>query len=392
MVIQPKLAKVKGLNNVSDPLRLGFAWLTQADNIDITDTGAVKKRLGYTRALAGALTAAYATIDHARMYVVDDGALKAMAGSSTAFSLATGLSSAAMYWAEINNQVFYNNGVDRGIIKQDNSILPWAWQEPSAPTLAAVTGSLPAGLYQVCCAFVLADGRMTGAGDIAEITIVDGEALQITDIPQADGCTTSVFIAPANSDVFGLATDDADAALVWNTGPDALGEDITVSNLFPMPLGCSVIQEWGGRIFAAEYMPSAGQTVVWPSQPLGFHLFDLEDDSAFIVPGKVEMLAPHADALIVGTDTDVYAYSEEGLKHLAPYGVVPGQHWSEDDDKTILFWTSRGVCRALPFSNLTEENVSVAPGLRAGGAIVRTGGQKRFLVAVQQGGSAFNQR
>ena len=69
--------------------------------------------------------------------------------------------------------------------------------------------------------------------------------------------------------------------------------------------------------------------------------------------------------------------------------MVPGWHWAKDDERT-LFWTTRGLCAALPFSNLTERQVSVAPGISAGGAVVRHGGQKRYLVALHRGGSVFN--
>jgi len=34
----------------------------------------------------------------------------------------------------------------------------------------------------------------------------------------------------------------------------------------------------------------------------------------------------------------------------------------------------------------------VAPGVRAGGCVVRTGGQKRYLSVLQLGGEAFNAR
>ena len=131
---------------------------------------------------------------------------------------------------------------------------------------------------------------------------------------------------------------------------------------------------------------------MWFSEALAFHLFNL-NSGFFIVPGRVTMLAPTEDALLIGTTARIFAYSEK-LDLLAKYGVVPGQHWVEDEQvdgsKRILFWTTRGVCSALPFTNLTEKNVSVAPGIRAGGTIVRQGGQKRYLVALQQGGSAFN--
>jgi len=127
---------------------------------------------------------------------------------------------------------------------------------------------------------------------------------------------------------------------------------------------------------------------VWFSEAMGFHLFNL-DSNFFTVPGKVTMLAPHDAALIVGTDASVYAYSGDKLDLLAEYGVVAGQPWQADGQR-ILFWSARGLCAALPFQNLTERQISVAPGVRAGGCIVRSGGQKRFIAVLQRGGSPFN--
>lgn len=378
----------RGLNNVTDPLRLGLDWLVQADNVDITDSGAMERRLGYSLAFAGTITGSYATIDGARMYIVDSGTLKAMAGSAAALTLETGLATTPMHWAEINGQVFYNNGADRGIIRADHSVIPWAWARPTAPTLSAATGNLAPGLYQVRCTYTLADGRMTGASDAAEITLAEGEALQITSIPALAGATTNVYIAPAGSTVYQLAATTTAAALTWNAPPDDLGIDLTTASLDPLPLGADVIQFWGGRAYAAMYLPAESATAIWFSQPLGFHLFDLNRDF-IMVPGHVHMLAPHEKALVIGTDEDVFAFDGKNLATLAPYGVVAGAHWAEDDAR-ILFWTTRGVCAFAPFSNLTERQVSVAPGVSAGAAVVRHGGQKRYLVALKQGGAAYN--
>lgn len=379
------ISTFRGLNNVSDPLRLGLGWLAQADNVNVTDTGAIKKRNGYSLSQSGTFTGAYATIDFQRLYVVDAGTLRTYEGAV----LATGLSSAPMYWTEINDQVFYNNGVDRGIIRADNTVIPWEWAVPGTPTLASVTGSLAAGTYQACFVFTLPDGRLTGSGEVALIELAAGSALQITSIPQIAGTTTNVFIAPANSTVFQHAGSPRGSAMVWNANPDALGVDITTMFLNPLPDGTDVIQAWRGRIYAAQYFPNENQSVVWCSTPLGFHLFDLDADF-FMVPGRVTMLAPTEDALIVGTNERVHAYDEKSFVTLAPYGVIAGHNWAVDDDRTIVFWTQRGACRALPFSNLTEKQVSVAPGTSAGGTIVRSGGQKRYVVALQQGGLAFN--
>ncbi len=383
-----QVSRFKGLNTAMDLLRMGVDWLTQADNINITDTGGMVKREGYDRTQTGSITSLYGTIDETRMYGVVGGVLKSLTRTA-AVSLQTLTSTAMMHWSEINDQVFFNNGVDRGIIEADNRVIPWAWTPPSAPNLLAVAGSMPAGLYRVAVTFTLPDGRMTGASEPVGIELDGSQALQLSAIPQVAGYTTNVWICPANSTVFGLAARNAPAALVWNASPDSLGRELQHADAQPLPAGCDVIQAWRGRMYAAQYFPELGQSAIWQSKALGFHLFDVHKDG-LMVPGRVLMLAPHDAGLVIGTDRAIHAYSGEAMSLLAPYGVVPGQHWSEDEDKTVIFWSSRGVCRALPFLNLTQQNVSAAPGIRAGGAIVRQGGQKRYLAAIQQGGSAFN--
>lgn len=344
----------KGLHNVSDKLRLGLGWLDRADNVDITDTGAITKRDGYRRVLPGAVTGAFSTVDFSRMYVVDGGALKAMAGPSTAVTLQAELSTAPMRWTEINDQVFFNNGTDAGIINPDNEVLPWRWPAP------------PDGDDSTYYTYRLADGRMTG--------------------------TDSDLVGPAPA---GAALVKFSRELQTEAGEDASAVftnvqhgDLQTAALSALPLGVDVIQAWKGRIYAAQYFPEADQSALWFSQPLGFHLFDLAKD-VLLVPGRILMLAPTDDALLIGTDARICAYDATRLDVLAPYGVVPGQHWSQDDGQTF-FWSTRGLCAAMPFKNMTDRHVSAAPGVRAGGAVVQRGGQRRYVVTVQQGGQPFN--
>lgn len=380
----PKIKYFKGLNNVSDPLRLGLGWLSQADNVNVTDTGAIEKRSGYMLQQSGSFTGAYTTLDFQRMYLVDGGVLRTLDGTA----LRAGLVSTPMYWAEINDHVYFNNGADSGVILPDNTVLDWAWAVPAAPNVAPVTGTLPSGIYQIRCAFLLADGRETGTGDVVEIAVTGEQGIAISNIPQFPGATTRVYIAPANSDVYQLAATTTASAIIWNSSNDTLGFDLRTAFVDPLPQGTEVIQFFKGRVYAAQYMPEADQTVVWYSEPLAYHLFNLNSDF-FLVPGHVLMMAPTDTALVIGTEARVFSYTDNKLDWLANYGVIPGQHWAKDDER-ILFWTTRGACSALPFTNLTEKSVSVAPGIKAGGTIVRQGGQKRYLAVLQQGGSAFN--
>lgn len=388
----PKVAQFMGLNNQTDPLNLGLEWFTAANNINITDAGKIVPRLGYALDIAGEILGAYATIDHQRMYYVDGASLKAYGG----IVLASITSQARMYWTEVNDQVFYSNGTDRGIITEDNRVLPLSWPVPGAPTLGVVSGSLAPGLYSVMCTYLLPDGRETGAGPSVSLDLETGQALQISRIPQAPGLVTRTYIAPANSTVFQLAYEGYDTARVWNYSPNSLGLDLATDDFDPIPEGATVIQIWRGRLYAAQYIPSSDMTAVWFSQPLGFHLFDLAADF-LAIRGHVQMLAPTKTALVIGTDQGIYAWDGERLDDLATYGVVPGWCWARDDDENgesmgVYIWTQRGLCKAMPFVNLTSGHVSVAPGVQAGAAVIAQGGQKRFVAVLHQGGTAFNSR
>ena len=294
------VASFKGLNNVTDPMRLGMDTLVQADNVNITDTGSITKRNGYTLHTAGNVASAYSTLNYSRAYLIEGNTIKTIGGVQIGSILDA---SSEMYWCEVNDDVYFNNGIDSGVIKPDHEILPWR-----------------------------------------ESTLEDLKFL------------------------------------------DAAGNELD-SLLATLPVGTDVIQYWKGRMYAAQYMASEDQTVIWFSRPLGYHLFNLDTDFV-MVQGQVLMLAPHDSALIIGADDAVYAYDGTSLAQIADYGVVPGQHWSSDESR-VLFWSRRGLCAALPFQNLTEQ-VSVAPGVRAGGCVVRAGGQRRYLSVIQQGDSPFN--
>lgn len=295
-----QVSSFNGLNNTTDPLRLGINWLAKANNINVTSTGALSKREGYSRVQTGSFASAFTTADFSRFYASVDGYIQDFAG----VRLYTLTSYRPVSWFELNEQVFFDNGTDSGIIQPDNEVIPWRESElVDIPTIGA-----------------------------------DGQEL------------------PSLHD--------------------------------PLPTGTHLVQHWRGRVYAAQYMPTENQTVVWFSKAMGFHLFNLDSDF-ILLPGKVEMLAPHGTALVIGTDAAIYAYTQEALAQLADYGVVPGDHWTADGGR-ILFWSVRGACEAMPFKNLTEQQVSISPGVNAGACLIQRGGQKRYLTVIQQGGSPFN--
>ncbi len=380
--------KFRGLNNVTDPLRLNLDWLQTADNINITDTGAIERRDGYSLALAGAISGAYATDDRTRMYVVDNGVLKNVLPDLTTRTYMTGMATTPVHWAEMNDQVFFTNGTDSGVV-HSSGVWDWDWEAPPEPNVWKTSGSLPAGTYQIACTRYIDGGRETGASPSVSVYLNGSQGLLIDHI--APG--SNLYLAPADSTVFQLVQEGVTSgAVVWNQQPDELGVDLTTQHLSPLPKGCEYIAAWQGRMYASQYDPTSDMSVVWCSEPLGFHLFDLQKNF-FMLPGHVTMLAPHDEALIVGTDKETFAYTGEALTSIADYGVVPGWGWVRDEDSTdVWFWSTRGLCKALPFSNVTLRQISVDCGTSAAAAIISKNGAKRFVVALQKGGITFNQR
>lgn len=382
------VSRFRGLNNTDDPVRLGLAWLSRADNVLVTNDGAIVRRPGYAEVATGTFHGAYATQDYKRMYVVNGNALQRVNQDHSLTAIRTGLQPLEMHWAEVNKDVYFTNGIDSGIIHGDDSVTDWSWPAPTAPTLAAGQGSLPAGLYRAVTTYLLPDGRETGSSTHADIELPENSRLLLSDIPITAGVTTALYISPADSPVFGFAGVMTSPSYSWGAGPDNLGAELTTLTLNPLPPGAIYPTAWKGRIYAAQHSQQHDTTAVWFSEPLGFHLFALEKNF-FQVPGLVTMMAPAEDALVIATHERIYAYDGK-LEVLAEYGVPPGRAWALDDDDSVLFWSKRGACRAMPFVNLTEDRVSVAPGTAAGAAILRHRGQKHFIATLRQGGAAFN--
>lgn len=380
----------KGLNNVADPMRGGWEWQEVADNVDGTDSNGLALRDGYTSFLAGtAINGAYATIDLSRLYIIDSGNLYRVMPDSTTLTLTTGLTGTP-YWSEINTTVYLSCGQDKLQIEQDNTVLTWGVPKPAESDVAAITGTLFAGIVQVCTTFTDATGREGGASIPVEIAVSAGGGISVSNIPQRAGYTAHLYATEPDGTVFyrvaSLPTQTA-----YNVVSTPIGMELTTASMYPPEPAGTNIGFFGGRAFMADYMASVDQTVIWFSQPLGYHLFKLDSDY-FVVPGQVSQMAGSAELLLVTTLDAVFMYDGEKLVQVADYGAVMGQHVSTSADGKLYFWTVRGLCRAMPFENLTETRVSVAPGVQAGGAIVDSNGFRKYIAMVRQGGSAYNAR
>jgi hypothetical protein len=393
------LSRFNGLNNRADAMRgtdtglktqQTWEWQSVADNVNGTDGHGMERREGYSQfAALAACTGSYSTFDYSRLYIIDSGALKRVYPDGNTQTL-YGVLSGAPYWTEQNDTIYLSCGPDKLQIEQDNTVRPWGVPVPSEPTINAVSGSLVAGLYQIALTYTDTSGREGGSSAAIPVNCLSGAGISVSNIPQLTGYVTNVYMTDMDGTVFYLAARTTLSALTLTHPPEA-GVELTTQFLDTPPVAGSYIAFFGANAYMAEYIPEIDQTVIWRSQEFAYHLFNLNSDY-FIVPGEVTQLYGAQTGLLITTQTRIFVHDNDTITQVAEYGAVPGQHADVGSDGKIYFWSKRGLCSVMPFQNLTENAVSVPPGVNAGGSIVESNGYRRYVAVLNQGGSAFNRR
>lgn len=365
--------------------------LKSALNMDVDDSFSLETRQGYSL-IPGMdnVTSAYATKDETRLYVVADGHLLSVSSLSPLVTdlLRSNLPEGEIFWCEAGNFVFYS-GAAQGII---DGITHYEFGIPSAPApyMQSIEGTLPPGLYQAACVFVDSHGREGGALPASQIELFETGGISMT-IPEVDGLTTVIYVSSVNGDqLYRLDEAQGNTYNWFGNEPSTYSLDEAQKGAYPPPSNGSVITFRDSRLWVADYLQAHNTTYIFYSQPFWYHLFDLSQDY-IAVPGKVLLMVQTPNGMVIGTDREIYAYSNEGgLLKLASYGVVSGHNFAMTEEETAVFWSQRGLCVGLPFKNLTDDKYSVPPGTRAGVSIIEQNGRKKAVVVTRSGGDSNN--
>lgn len=126
---------------------------------------------------------------------------------------------------------------------------------------------------------------------------------------------------------------------------------------YPPPIG-EVICARRSQMVVGVWEPDRDRSVLYFSRPDYPHEFRLEKDF-ILIPGQVTMLASLTQGLVIGTDRAIFTDPiDSPIQRVADYGVPVGAV-AHDDLNRVHFWTERGLCRAFPFENLTDQSIVV---------------------------------
>jgi len=375
-----------GIHNTTDGKRLPFGSLMMADNVDIDDTGEVQRREGYALSQSMTMiTSAFSTQDERRLFVIDSGTLKVISPDLSEVIIATGIPSTYIYWLEVADYIFMSTG---HVIDSNNTVMSWRIPNPEQLSVAVISGNLFAGQYQLVCTYVDASGREGGASRPVLIDCPAKSGLSIMPV-YLDGYSVRLYMTDVNgNEYYFLGEYKSGSVDIINS--DTLSAPIDNAQLsgYQAPINIDILAFYNSCLWGAEF--SDGQTVLWYSQPFWWNLFNLSEDY-IIVPGKVNMMLGHPSGLLIGTDDEIYLYTqEESLVRIAQYGVPSGIPYTKDDLGNIFIWTHQGVCNAFPFENMTERKLSLPSGDVCFTQVIEQKGLRKIVVLTDGKGLADN--
>jgi hypothetical protein len=145
------LQQFKGLNNTVAPERLAPGELQRAINIDIDDSGQVRRRRGATRLLTGQFHSLFEAAD-GTVYVVKDGVLCRLLPSNQTVALNATVGTRRVAYVQVGQHIYFSSGGLSGVIYPDDQVGPWGasdgqnvWVSPvvnPSPTYHEVRGKL----------------------------------------------------------------------------------------------------------------------------------------------------------------------------------------------------------------------------------------------------------
>ena len=388
----PRRGWPKGVDNIHASHELPQDVLRDAVNVDIFESGKLRRRRGST--LQTALVGAHSLWSDPNVleaYYVAGTTMYSLSQALASVAVVTGLMPGAkVSYLQLNGEVFWSNGVTSGrIVGGVNA--PWGVETPAGnATLAATTGGLIAGTYQIVTTFRNAAGEESGAQNAQAITLTATGGISITNLPAAISATIThqnIYATLANGDVlYKIATLPIATTTFSLVSMPTQTVALKTQDLAAMLAG-TILAYHNGQIFVAS-----GRFVYY-SEPLRYGLYN-PTKNFYMYPEDVTVMLATQDGLHICADK-TYFVSGAGTDDAAqvvkfPYGGIRGTGVYLPEDTGVAWFSPRGQMRAVGSEVVSLIEKQFVPGIMSSGnAFVREQqGLKQIITVVQQSGDS----
>ena len=359
-------------------------FLRFAVNADIGAEGTVKRRPGYTQALAATDGHSF-WADGADAFMVDGQNLlriTGLPGAAVSSTLKTGLAPGRhVSYVRTPYSIYYSNGVEIGRLGASGVRPGCTPGLATPPIVTAGVGALTTGQYGLCFTQLDAAGEESAATNPIWITLGAGQGIMISGLPATfpSGVASVVvyLTAPNDSTLQRVAVLAAPSATMTIAVMPFLGARCQTVLRAPMPAG-DIVRFHYGRLLV-----SSGNTLYY-SDPYMLGL--LNPQRGYMqFPGPITSVETTSGGVWVCADQtywlaglDIEAAKPDAK---APYGAVTGSGGQVPNSNDVFWMSPRGLIRAGQdgtFTNMQEAHVAVAPASFAAGFFREFDGRKQL--------------
>jgi hypothetical protein len=353
-----------GVRNDVPLVRYAKGDLSAGVNVDIDETGAISRRLGYSVLSAGAAHSLWS--DNTVAFFVQGGALRQLFPDLTSRVVQTGITGQDVDFTSAAGQTFWSDAVQSGII-QDGVARRWGLAVPQRPVLSTTGGDLQPGVYGCTLTYARADGHESGAPVMSWVHVEPEQGLTVGLSPSPDALVieTRIYLTLAGGDTAYLAaTVPPDVTSVTFTAQPPVGAAVRTMFMGPAPAG-QLVSSYNGCMYVAQ------DNFLFYTPPFEYELFDQR--SGFLsFASRITMFAPTIGGVFLGTSTHTIFLEGMGpesfvARPLAPVGVVEGTSHivrgdvlaKDNEPEPVVLWLStKGVTLGSPggvIKNLTGD-------------------------------------
>ena len=350
--VQPvPIGPFRGINNRLPDFALrtdAGDFVRSAINVDLDDSGRFRRRVCQTKIQSlSAPHSLHQTVD-GRYFVVIGSVLYLVTLPSYSQTLVKVLSSSArVYYAEHNGDLYYSNGQDCGRIAADNTWRPWALPTPDAPVVEAIAGTLPAGRYRVAVTYSNSvTGEEGGAKAATQFVLDSSGAMRVTLPGAVTGAThVTVYVSNINGGVPCLyAAMDVGTAYCDITSLPINSASLQTEGLEPMPAGTGLFLHLGriGAIVGRQVVYSEPWRLAY-YRPVA-NWIPFENSVTLVVPAQ-------NGCFVVADKTRWFAgdlANPSAIVDVLPYEAIPGTEFAAVSDMTVGWFSTAGVVIATP--------------------------------------------
>lgn len=339
-----------GINNVFPDDKIPNNALAEARNVDlIGPEGRIKRRAGTQRVYTGAdLHSLHAT--PAYLLGVEGGVLKRWtdpAGSPA--EIESGVGDAVSY-ADVNGGVVWSSRNKMGFVGPAGDSERFGVDAPDGqPTVEAVAeGGWHAGTIMLAITYG-AEGLESGTGEATYVTVSEGQAIQLTNIPQSSTADDiHIYCTDPDGTTLYYRTTVPMGTTTYTLGYKRARRALRSQFMDTLPAG-QIIARYNGFLFSAR------DNTVHFSEPMAFWLSHTIE-GYFAEASDVTLLLPGDTGVFVGCDEGVFFYRgnspQQFTRDYVSSAPIPGASLSVDGgfinpryqgQQLALWWTVDGA-------------------------------------------------